>query len=174
MGHGVSGGAKQTPSVERVEKIKHGITLTDVIVRERILIVDIPKINWKEETRTTVKYRPITEETTKYITREQETVKYRPVEKETVIYVPREKVCEKPVVVEKTYEKPVIVEKVYEKPVIKEKEIEVVTVKDVKAVKDMAHSLEELTGTVESLKKQLDGMKNYKLIEKVIQVPKLE
>lgn len=175
MGQGVSGGGPGgDTSVKSYEKLKHGITLTDVVIKERIVFVDVPKIKYKEEERTTVVYKPIERDTVRYNVKDRETVQYRPVEKQTTVYVPREVVCEKPVIIEKTYEKPVIVEKVYEKPVIKEKVYEVVSVKDAELLDKYSSAIKELSLALPELKKELDKLRAYRLVEQVVKVPKLE
>lgn len=174
MAHGVSGGGGRKPGVTETEKLEQGIVLTDIVVKKREIIVDIPKVNYKDveyerpRIRDKEYERPLVKEVIK------ETVRYVPVEQETLKYIPKVVECEKPVVVTKEYEKPVIREQVYEKPIVEQKKIEVVTVDNLDVLKTYVALVKELNEELPKLKQKLMEIKDYKLVEKVVSVPKLE
>ena len=174
MGQAVSGGASRKIGYTESEKLEKGIVITDVIIKKREVIVDIPKVVIKEVEyeRPVIKdkeyERPVIKEVLK------DTIKYVPVEQETIKYVAKIVECEKPVIVPKEYEKPIIREQIYEKPIIEHKKIEVTTVADVALVQQLAIEVHNITKELVDLKVKLAGIKNYKLIEEVIKVPKVE
>ena len=174
MGQMVSGGGSKKIGYTESEKLEKGIVLTDVIIKKREVIVDVPKvvITDVEYERPVIKdkeyERPVIKEVI------QETIKYVPVEQETVRYIPKVVECEKPVIVTKEYEKPIIKEQIYEKPIIEQKKIEVVTVENLDILKAYVMLVKELNVELPKLKQKLTEIKDYKLIEKVISVPKLE
>lgn len=174
MGQTVSGGTGKKLGVSETEKLTNGIVLTDVVVKKREIIVDIPRIVYSEQ----VYEKPVIEEKIyeRPIIREtpQDTVRYNVVEQETIKYIPKEVPCEKPVITTKEYEKPIIREQVYEKPIIEQKRIEVVTVDNLELVKAVAILLKEINALLPQVQEKLNGIKEYKLIEKVISVPKVE
>lgn len=173
MAHTVTSGSRKTEQVE-TSKLEHGIVLTDVVVRKREIIVDVPKVNF-----TNVTYeRPVIVEKIyeKPVVKEviAETVKYVVNEQPTTKFIPHEVVCEKPKIIEKEYEKPIIKEQIYEKPVIEQKRIEVVTVDNLTVLKDYVELLKELNKILPEVRQRLKEIVDYKLVEKVISVPKLE
>lgn len=174
MGQGGGGGGTKKIGYTEVEKLEHGIVLTDVVIKKREVLVDIPRvvITDKEYERPVIKDKEYERPVIKEVTRD--TIKYVPVEQETIKYIPRVVECEKPVIITKEYEKPIIREQVYEKPIIEQKKIEVITVENLDLVKSMVEVLKEFNILLPQIKEKLNGIKDYKLIEKVISVPKLE
>lgn len=156
------------------EKLKQGIMLDTVTVRETNYEVKIPKVVYENKTYEIPIVKEKSVETVKYRTVEKETVKYVPKEEETTRYKTVEVPCEKPVIVEQTYEKPKIVEREYEKPTIRVKEYEVVNIKDLGIVQDYVKASKELAQNLVELKKRMDEIREYKLVEQVVKVPKIE
>ena len=174
MAQGVFGGGSKKIGYTESETLEKGIVLTDVVIKKREVIVDVPKVIIKEVEyeRPIIKdkeyERPIIKEVIK------EMIKFVPVEQETIRYVPKVVECEKPIIVTKEYEKPIIIEQVYEKPIIEQKKIKVITVDDLHILKDYMILVKELNEELPKLKQRLLEIKDYKLVEKVISVPKLE
>jgi hypothetical protein len=174
MAHQISGGSSRKVGITETEKLEQGIVLTDVVVKKREIFIDIPRVNYRdvEYERPLIKdkeyERPIVKEVIK------ETVRYVPVEQETIRYIPKVVECEKPVIVIREYEKPIIKEQVYEKPIVEQKKIEVVTVDNLDTLKAYVMLVKELNEELPKLKQKLTEIKDYKLVEKVISVPKLE
>ena len=169
---GGSGGGKQYKAKD--ERLGSALIIEDVRIVEREKIVDIPVMKYTE--KEVIYEKPVIKEveTIRYKTVEQETTKYKPVEKDTIKYVPREVEVEKPVVVLKTYERPVIETVSYEKPVINEKVYDIATVRDVESVRQLIELVEKLNLELPKLKTNLDSLKEYKLVEEVITVPKIQ
>lgn len=175
MGHAISGGGgrPETPTYKVGEE-----KLTRALVIEEVKIIEVPKVYeipvlknvetpqtkyiTKEELQ--IKYKIIEKETVSYVPREVDTVKFNVREEETIKYIPKEIQVERPV--------PVPVE--YEIPIVREKIIEVVRHSDVAAMLELRDAVVVVAHALRELKKELDGMKNYKLVEKVIEVPKLQ
>lgn len=176
MPHSVSGGGKAAgPSYKIQEKkLTKALVVEDVQIIEKTIevpiyrLVDIPKEQ--------VKYVTKEEEQVRYTTKEKETVKYKACEENTVKYVVREEQTTKyiPVEVGVKVERPIVVLKEYEQPVIKEKIYEVVSYGDAKAIKELKDMVPGLIADVKSLKKELDGLKKYKLVEELVKVPIIE
>jgi len=175
MAQAVSGGSGgKTQYKAREEKLSKALVIEDVQIIERQKIVDIPVMKYTE--KEVVYEKPVVKEveTIRYNMVEKETTRYKPVEKETIVYVPKPVEVEKPVVVLKTYERPVVENVSYEKPVINEKVYDITTVKDVEAVRQLIEMVERLNLELPKLKMNLDTLKEYKLVEEVITVPKLQ
>jgi hypothetical protein len=129
----------------------------EVIKVPEIVVEEKPTTRYIEETRPTIRYDVTTEPTTRYDATAEETIKYIPREEETIKYVPKEVVVEKPVCVDKPYERPVITEKEYQ----------IASYSDVNA-------LRELLDLIPLLRKELDSLRKYKLVEEVVKVPKIQ
>lgn len=176
MAQSVSGGrgSGENQYKARDEKLGKALIIEDVRIVERQKIVDIPVMKYIE--KEVVYEKPVVKEveTTKYNVVEKETTKYKPVEKETIFYTPKMVEVEKPVVVLKTYERPVYENVSYEKPVINEKVYDIATVKDIDSVKQLISLVEKLNLELPKLKENLDSLKEYKLVEEVITVPKIQ
>lgn len=174
MGQSVSGGSSKKVGHSETEKLTNGIVLTDVVVKKREVIVDVPRViitdvNYEKPVPVDKEYeRPVIKEVVK------ETVRYNVKEEETIKYVSKMVECEKPVIVTKEYEKPVIKEQVYEKPIIEQKKVEVTTVEDLHILKSYVILVKELREELPKLEQRLREIKDYKLVEKVITVPKVE
>jgi len=174
MPHNISGGRVQDTGHSDKQKLEKGIMITDVLVKKREIIVDIPKVNLIEKTYE----KPIIKEVEyikpKIVEKEVETLRYVPVERTTIKYVATNVECEKPIIKEKIYEKPVIEEKKYIQPVITRKEIEVVSIKDIGIVKEYIELAQKLSLVVPELIEQMKELKNIKLVEKIVEVPKIQ
>jgi hypothetical protein len=174
MAHVVSGGVGRKIGITETERLEQGIVLTDVVIKKREIVIDIPKVSYKdvEYERPLIKdkeyERPVVKEVIK------ETIRFVPVEQETIRYIPRVVECEKPVIVTKEYEKPVIREQIYEKPIVEQKKIEIVSVDNLDVLKAYVMLVKELNEELPKIQKRLSEIKDYKLVEKVISVPKLE
>ena len=109
MAQGVFGGGSKKIGYTESETLEKGIVLTDVVIKKREVIIDVPKVIIKEVEyeRPIIKdkeyERPIIKEVIK------EMIKFVPVEQETIRYVPKVVECEKPIIVTKEYEKPKMV-----------------------------------------------------------------
>ena len=175
MAQAISGGRNSGDQYKaRDEKLGKALIIEDVRIVERQKIVDIPVMKYVE--KEVVYEKPVTKEveTIKYTVVEKETTKYKPVEKETIFYTTKNIEVEKPVVVLKTYERPVYENVSYEKPVINEKVYDIATVKDVESVRQLISLVEKLNLELPKLKENLDALKEYKLVEEVITVPKIQ
>jgi hypothetical protein len=174
MGLSASGGGSPKIGHSEVEKLEKGIVLTDVIVKKREITIDVPKINIQEVTYE--KPVIVSKEYEKPIIKEiiKETIKYQVKDVETIRFVPKDVECERPVIKDKEYERPVIKEQVYEKPIVEYKKIEVVSIEDVHLIKEYVTALKELRLLLPQLQEKLKEIKDYKLVEKVITVPKVE
>jgi hypothetical protein len=175
MGQTVSGGGGNGRiGHQESEKLERGILLTDVVVKKREIIVDVPRVIVNDVTYE----RPIIvdKEYERPVIKEviEETIKYNPVDKETIRYVVKDIEVVHPILVDKEYERPIIKEQIYEKPIVEHKKIDVVTVNDLESVLLMSKAIVELTTQLKELKIRVDGIKDYKLVEKVITVPKIE
>lgn len=173
MGHAITGGSAPDEK-STTSKLSRAILVEDIKVVERELIVDVPRINYKEVEKVievpvfkevptlkyvvnelpTTRYNETVVPTTKYVTTEVPTTKYNVQTEATTKYVPKE----------------VIVEK----PIIHEKPLEVITIKDLELVKEYTKAITELSKTLPALLSQLKELKDYKLIQELIKVPKLE
>lgn len=175
MGQGIgSGGGVKNVGYTESEKLEKGIVLTDVVIKKREIIVDVPRVVYTEVVYEKPVVKIMNEETTKYNVKEENTIRYVPVIKETTQFVPRVVECEKPIIITKEYEKPIIREQIYEKPIIEQKKIEVVTIDNLDVLKAYITLVKELNIELPKLKQRLSEIKDYKLVEKVISVPKLE
>lgn len=175
MGQHVGGSSGSSASFKpRNEKLNHKLVIEDIEIVERKKIVDVPELRYVPKN---VEYeRPVIKdvETIRYRLKEEKTTKYVVEEKRTVKYIPKEVECEKPVVVLKTYERPILEEVKYEKPVLHEHVYEVANVKDIDMVKELIGMVRELRSELSTLKTELDKLRNYKLIEEVVKVPKIQ
>ena len=174
MGHTVSGGGKaQTPSILKDGKtLETALVVEKVVIREVHRMYEVPVIKNVETTQ--VKLVTKEEEQVKYKTTEKETVKYTPVEKETIKYNIKEEETIKYTPVEVKIEKPVVVEKPYERPVIKEKEYTIATIKDIENLRELLDLIPKLASEITSIKAKLAEVKGYKIVEKIIEAPKIQ
>lgn len=174
MGHGVSGGGKPSaPNYKiREEKLTKKIVLDEVVIHEVVREYVVPKVKFVEQEQIKLitheakqtKYNTVVVNTTKYNKVEKDTTKYIPKEEETIKYIPKEVEVERPVSVPKEYER----------PVIKEKIVELVSYSDVAAIKQLMEIVPSLVKEVRELKKHLDTLRDYKLVEEIIKAPKIE
>lgn len=174
MAQSTHNAGKATPPKETVVESAVSLTLDKVTVRERTILVDIPEIRYVP-----VEYeKPIVHEkvveTTRYSTLEANTVKYVVKEQDTTKYNIREIECEKPVIKEVVYEKPVIKEQIYEKPVIETKKMVIIEVQHLNELLEFSKLVKSLKVELDGLMNQIKEIKNYRLVEQVITVPKLE
>ncbi len=174
MAQGISGGTGILGTTEKVEKITPHIVVDSVKVRERELIVDVPLVVFEE-----VKYeKPVIVEkklpTVKYVVTNMPTTKYEVIDRQTIRFVPKEVEYEKPIIREMQYEKPVVKEVIYEKPKVVEKEVEVVRIKDIELIKELTGEVIAMQEQMKALKLQLAELRNYRLIEQEVVVPKLQ
>lgn len=127
---------------------------------KRELIVEVPKY--------------ITSEQIKYITKEQEQIKYNTLERDTIRYNLEERRTIKYVPQEETTTKFIPKEVECEKPIVKIKTVSIVDYKDVDAIRSLIEEIPKLKEEMVQLKQTLDNLKDYKLVEEIIRVPKNE
>jgi hypothetical protein len=139
--------------VDQVEIVRQ----REVIKVPELVIEEKPTIKYIPEEQPTVKYNATEIDTVKYNVTEKETIKYEAQSQETIKYVPREVECEKPVLIDKPYERPVVVDKEYT----------IVTFKDMEAIR-------ELMDLAPKLLSQLKALKDTKIVEEIIKVPKIQ
>lgn len=178
------------PSGPQVEthKIEKALVIENIKVIETTKKIEIPvpvlvdyevqqKV-YKDEIVKQIKYETKLEDTIRFVPKDEETIRYVPRDEETLRYIPKEVEVEKPVPVEKEYEK----------PVVKEVEYEVLKPKDIHILKDFLEEIPRLTKAMyealtairafnADLKKAEDNvgrLRDYKLVEEVIKVPKIE
>ena len=174
MAQSYSGSGKsETPSYKT-----KGEKLTKALVIEEVRIIEVPKVyevpviktitkeqvKYDTKTASQVKYRTVEKETVKYVPKEEETTKYNVVEMDTIKYVPIELKVEKPVAVDKPYERPVIVDKEYT----------IASIKDMENVRKLMELLPKLSLEVDNLRTKVAALKDVKLVEKVIEAPKVQ
>ena len=174
MPHAVSGSAKaEVPTYKtKGEKLTKAIVIEEVKVIEVPRIYEVPVIKNVEKEQTKyitkveiqTKFNTVEEETVKYVPREQDTTKYNTIEKETTKYSVREVEVEKPIPIDKPYERPRIIEKEYT----------IATIKDMENVRMLMDAIPKITETLKKLEEKLSGLRDYKLVEEVKKVPKLE
>ena len=174
MPHQISGSAKaQVPTY----KIK-GEKLTKALVVEEIKIIEVPKtyivpvIKTKVEEQ--VKYKTKVEDQVKYKTVEKPTVKYGVVEESTTKFKVREEETIKFVAKEVSVERPIPVDKPYERPRIVEKEYVIASIKDMENVRSLMDLVPKLIVELGELRKKMNELRDVKLVEKVIEVPRLQ
>lgn len=174
MGQAIAGGGGMDKTRCKETTLADHIVLHTVRVVEIEKPVEIPKMVVKE----------IEVEQTKYITKEEDTIRYKVSEKPTVKYNVEEQVTTKYnvnteettkyVCKEQVIEKPVIKEVEYEKPIITERNVEVINVKDLDNIKALSSIVKDLALEIEQLKKKLNELKEFKLVEELVRVPKIE
>ena len=144
MGQNVSSGSSSGSIGHTLKKLDKAIVLTDVIVKERVVIVDVPKVVYKEIEfeKPVIKEKEV--ELIKYRVKELETIKFVPKEMNTYKYNVTEVPIEKPIVTVKDYEKPVVKEVVYEKPKIVEKEYILHTLKNLEDIEKFRDMIKEI------------------------------
>lgn len=174
MGHEVSGGSSEEQVVGTVKKAGSHIVLENVVVKNRQIIVDIPVVKQRVIEEDSTKYNKVDEDTTKYNTINKSTIKYNVEEKETVKYNVKVEDTTKYNVLEVTCEKPVLQPKVYEIPKLVEKKVVVTSAGDVETLQEMLTLARALKKELPNLMELLKDLKEYKLIEQVIKVPKIE
>lgn len=149
--HTVGGNGKLVVNSVEIVKQREVIKVPEVVIEEQHTVKYIPR----EEK--TVKYVAEEVPTVKYNATERDTIKYNTITETTTKYVPEEVKCEKPILVEKPYEKPVLVEKEYT----------LVTYKDLEAIREAMDLLPKLIEQVKTLK-------DIRIVEEVVKVPKLQ
>jgi len=174
MGMATGGGAKpDTPSYKvKGEKLERSLVIEEVKIIEVPRRIEVPvyvekkveQIRWVTKDEPQIKYITKEVDTTRYTVKEETTTKFKVKEEETIRFIPKEVQVERPIAV------PVE----YERPVIKEKIIEVVSVSDVEAIRSLVVLVPQLLKDIEIMRKKLDECIRFKLVEKVIEVPKLE
>ena len=175
MGHGIGargGGTEVKPQYVEIQTqpIK-AIVVEDVRVIKKDFIVDIPRINYQDETQVRyitedkeqIKYKTIEEKTTQYLVDVKPTTQYHVIEENTIKYNIKEQETILPKLVEKEYEKPVIIEKKYE----------LASYSDVKALKELLQLIPLLVKEVESLKQHVSTIKDIKIEEKIVPCDKV-
>lgn len=174
MAHAVSGGGKpQTPSYKtKGEKLTKALVIEDVKIIEVPREVTVPK--FVERKVEQVKYVDVEKSQIKYSTMDKDTIKYNVIEKDTVRYAPKVEETIKYVAKEVEVERPVAVPKEYERPVVKEKIVELVSYQDVAAIKSLMDVIPMVMKEIKALKVELEGLRKYKLVEKVVEVPRLQ
>ena len=150
------------------------LIIDKVVFKRREEIIDIPKINYKVTNEETTKYIRRDEPTTKYVKREEETTQYIPRNEETTRYISRDVECERPIPIDREYERPVIKEVTYEKPKLVEKVVEVIVVKNLDEVKSCISLVKELNEQLGKLSTHLSTLREYKLVEELVRVPRIE
>ena len=167
-------------SLDKTLVVKN-VTVVEVTKRVEVpLLVDVPRdqIRYVTHEEDTTKYNTVIKETVRYVATEKDTTKYNVKEAETLKYVPKE--------IE--IEVPKLVDKVYEVPVKKEVPVEIAKIVDLAKIQEVIKSFPELkqnlndavasiSALIEDIvevKKKLEEIKDYKFMEKIIEVPKLE
>ena len=175
MGHGTGGGGRTDSSVKlKDEKLVSALVVKDVRVIETIKEITIPRIknvyeeqtkyNTKEEDQ--IKYNTKVENTTKYNRKVEDTTKYNKVEETTIKYVPKK--------VDVPYDNPVPKDVPYERPVIHNKDYTIATVTDMENVRALMKIIPEMSKAIDDLRKKVESLTNYKLVEKIIDAPRIE
>lgn len=174
MGHAVSGGAKPAgPSYKTTDKkLLKALVVEDVKIIEKTIevpvykLVDVPReqVKYVTTTEAQVKYEEVKKPTVVYAVKEETTTKFNVKEEDTIKYIPKEV----------TVERPVAVPREYERPVIKEKIVELVTYGDAAAIKSVMEVLPEVMKELKSLKQELEGIRKYKLVEQVVEAPRIQ
>lgn len=174
MPHGYSGGKKSEPVKYKVntEKLVKALIIEEVKVVEVPRVYEVPTVKFIEKEQ--IKYITKEEEQVKYNTVTKETIQYTPRQVENIKYVLREEETIKYNTVEVKVEKPVIVETPYEKPIITEKKYTVATVDDMAVLRELLASVPRMVQELKILKEELNGLRKYKLVEKVVIVPKIQ
>lgn len=175
MAHAVGGGGgtQPTPTYKvKGEKLDRALVVEEVRVVEVEKRIEVPNVVYKDVEQ--VRYKTREEEQTKLITKEAETIKFVPKEVETVHYNAREEETVKYIPKEVKVEKPILVDTPYERPVINNKEYTLVTYKELPAIRELLESIPKLLGLVSELSAKLAEVKNFKLVEEVKKVPKIE
>lgn len=174
MGHGISGGGKPSaPSYKiRDEKLSKGIVIEDIRIHEVTREYVVPKVKFVEEEQ--IKLITHEEKQTKYITKEKDTLKYNVVEQDTIKYNIKEEGTVKYVPKEVECEKPVLIDKPYERPVITDKEYIIASVKDMENVRALMELIPEMSKAIDVLRKKVESLVKYKLVEEVVSAPRIE
>ena len=171
MGADVVGGANE--SLEEITQSKRidSLVVNDVKVLKRTIVVDVPK--YKEVDQ--IKYNTKEQQQTEFITTQKETLKFIPREVPTIKFIPKEEQTIKYKLVEQEYEveRPVLKDKMYERPVIRDKVYEVISYKDTDAIALLVELVPTLMKELKELKVEMDKLKEYKLVEEVVKVPKI-
>jgi cytochrome c biogenesis protein ResB len=159
---------------DRVEKLQGALVVNDVIIKQRVKVVEVPELKYVVKE---VEYeKPVAKEveTIIYVPREEGTVKFTVEEKEIIKYNVKDVEVERPIITEREYERPTIKDKEYERPVIVEKVYEVITPTDIESIKELKNLMVDMREEIAKLKAELAGLKSYKLVEDVVKVPKLK
>lgn len=174
MPHQIGGTAKSvTPTYKtKGEKLEKALVVEEVKIIEVPRVYHVPKVIIKEEVQT--KYNTRDEKQVRYNTVEENTIKYIPKEESTTKYVIKEEPTVKYVAKEVEVERPVLMDKPYERPVVKEKEYTIATIADMENVRKLMEALPKLVLELAEVKKKLDGIRDYKLVEKTVEVPRLQ
>mgnify|MGYP001560328522 CR=1 FL=1 len=169
--------------VESLDKtlVVKNVTVVEVTKRVEVpLLVDVPReqIRYVTHEEDTTKYNTLIKETLRYVVKEQDTTKFAVREVETLKYIPRE--------VEVSV--PKFVEKEVEIPIKKEVPIEVAKIVDLAKIQEIVKIFPELKVSltdavtaisaliedVNTLKGVISEIKDYKFMEKIIEVPRIE
>ena len=171
MGGDVQVGADEGLEDITQEKRIDSLIVNDVKVLKRTVVVDVPKYQSVDQ----IKYVTKEEQQTKFITKQEETLKYTPKEAPTIKYIPKEEETIKYKLKELEYEveRPVLKDKPYERPIIRDKVYEIIKYKDTDAISLLVELVPTLMKELKELKVELDGLRDYKLVEEVVKVPKL-
>ncbi len=173
MGHGASGaGRSPTPTYKT-----KGEKLTKALVIEEVRVIEVPKefivprITYKNQEQ----IKLITHEETqiKYNTKVVDTTKYNRVEKDTTEYIRKEEPTTEYVVKKVEVELPVPIDTPYERPVINNKEYTIASIKDMANVRALMDLIPKMSKAIDDLKKKVESLVEYKLVEKVIDAPKI-
>lgn len=185
---GQGGGATAIQeAVIRTERLPQaGIVLHDITIIESKKRIEVPEVVYIQKEQTVyknieeeqTKYNTVIKDTVRYVERELESIKYVKKEEETIKYIPKDK----------EVEVPKYVEKIYEIPKVKEVPLEVVTIKNMEAVNslisampvimqklnDTVAAINLLTEDTKKLETRLSTLRDIKLVEQIVSVPKLE
>ena len=167
-----SNGGQPAKPLVRVEELTGSIVLKDVKVIEQRQTVEIPEIKYVEKTYEVPVIKEV--ETLKFNMVEESTTKFIPVDEPTTRYVVKDVECERPIIKEVEYEKPIVTTKNYEKPVIQEKVYEIASVKNLDEVIKATETIKGLCASLAELRTHLEALKDYKLVEEIVRVPKIE
>lgn len=169
--------------VENLDKtlVVKNVTVVEVTKRVEVpQLVDVPReqIRYVTHEEDTTKYNTLIKETVRYVASEKETTKYNVREAETLKYVPREVEVQIPKFVDKEVEIPVK----KEVPVEVAKIVDLVKIQEIaksfpelkQQLNDAVASINALIEDIGSVKKKLEELREYKFMEQIITVPKIE
>lgn len=173
MGHGASG-AGRTPTPTYKTK---GEKLTKALVIEEVRVIEVPqefivpRITYKDQEQ--IKLITNEETQTKYNTKVEDTTKYNKIEKDTIEYIRKEEPTTEYVAKKVEVELPVPIDTPYERPVLTNKEYTIASIKDMENVRALMDLLPKMSQAIDELRKKVEGLTKYKLVEKEIDAPKI-